>query len=296
MSPDRKEQLRRAEERFLSLAPGEQQRLRQLDSELQAGPDAAKLQSLMYRYCDWLKALPLYSRGELAELPPDKRLMSVKRLGEELAREGGRRLGGKDVEALWQWMNDCATRHEAALLETLSEPERKRLSEFRQPMLHRMVFGQMWQVWQRGQLADAGKLPPWMTDADLARLRAQLSSPARKRLEDLPTAQRQWEQVAAWIHHGMHPPGAARGMHGPPNADDERLANFFEKELTDEERDWLLSLPGEVMQRHLQRLYLTRSRPAGGPGRHPDGFNRPRRPVGERPPLQPPEKPSPPKT
>ena len=136
-----------------------------------------------------------------------------------------------------------------------------------------------------------------MTDADLTRLRAQLSPQARKRLEDLPTPQQQWEQVAAWIRHGMHPPGAARGMHGPPtNADDERLATFFEKVLTDEERDRLLSLPGEEMQRQLQRLYLTRTRPPGGPGRRPDGFNRPRRPGDDRPPKQPPDKPPPPKT
>ncbi len=39
-------------------------------------------------------------------------------------------------------------------------------------------------------------------------------------------------------------------------ADDERLADFFEKELPDEERDRLLSLPGDEMQRELQRLYL----------------------------------------
>ncbi len=296
MSPDKKEQLRRAEERFLGLDPAEQQHLRQLHAELQADPDAAKLQAVMDRYCDWLKALPFYDRGELAELPPNERIKRVKRLREEQAREGGRRLGGKDAEALRNWMNECVTRHEASFLKTLPEQQQKKLAEMGPLMRRGMVFGQMWPLWQRGPAADAGKLPPWMTDADLARLRAQLGAEARKRLEDLPTPQQQWEQVAAWIHHGMHLPGAARGMHGPStNVDDDRLATFFE-DLPIEERDRLLSLPGEDMQRQLQRLYLTRTRPPGGPGRRPDGFNRPRRPTGEPPPKQPPEKPTPPKT
>jgi len=147
MSPDRKEQLRRVEERFLGLDPGEQQHLRQLYAELQEDPDAAKLQSLMYRYCDWLKTLPLYSRGELAELPPDERIKWVKRrLREELAREGGRRLGGKDAEVLWKWMNDCATRHEEAFLNPhLQQP----LSPQHSPPRFCMEERRLWAVTRR---------------------------------------------------------------------------------------------------------------------------------------------------
>ena len=66
-------------------------------------------------------------------------------------------------------------------------------------------------------------------------------------------------------HHGF----AARGTY------DKRLAEFFEKEISDEDRDWLLGLPGEEMQQQLQRLFLTRTRPAGRPGSH-----RPDEPVG----------------
>ena len=75
------------------------------------------------------------------------------------------------------------------------------------------------------------------------------------------------------MHH------AIRQQHALGNfsiVDDERLADFFEKELSDEERDRLLNLPGDEMQRELQRLYLTRTKP-------PDASPRGRRPAGERP-------------
>ena len=167
-------------------------------------------------------------------------------------------------------MNDCVARHEAAFLKTLPEQQQKQLSQMGAAERHRRVFGQMWQSLQRRPRADAGKLPPWMTEEDLARLRAQLSRRGPQASGGPPHAPGQWQQVAAWIHHAMRPPGAARGLHGPPTkADDEQLADFFEKVLSDEERDRLLSLPGEEMQRQLQWLYMTRTRPPGGPGAAP---------------------------
>ena len=62
-------------------------------------------------------------------------------------------------------------------------------------------------------------------------------------------------------------------------ADDEPLADFFEHELSDEERDRLLSLPGDEMQRELQRLYLTRTKPPDGSPRR--GRRSDRRAAGE---------------
>ena len=46
-------------------------------------------------------------------------------------------------------------------------------------------------------------------------------------------------------------------MHGPlPRADDQCLAEFFEKGLNDQQRDQLLTLPSEEMQRKLLQMYL----------------------------------------
>ncbi|MEN6450192.1 MAG: hypothetical protein ABFC96_06860 [Thermoguttaceae bacterium] len=284
MSPEQKDELRRAAARFAVLGPADQQRLRQLDARVRSGDDSPKLQAVMHRYCDWLKSLPLYSRSELAELGPEARVKWVKRRlsFEDQAREGGGRLGGRDTETLGKWMNDCVERHEAAFLKTLPEPQRKRLSEFSDSaMRHRLVAGQMWLSWQRAHADEPGKMPPWVSENDLRRLRSQLSPQARKRLESRPTAQEQWNLVLAWMRHAMRP--AASHAHGPLNPDDERLAAFFEK-LPDEERNRLLSLPGEEMQRQLLRLYLTRIHAPGPPMQRGGGFDRPKRPGDDRAP------------
>ena len=136
-----------------------------------------------------------------------------------------------------------------AFLETLPEPQRKVLAELTEPTRHRMVFLAMWQ---------RGRRPIRQAAAHddrrgLARLRGQVEPETRKQLEAMPPADsgNWWPTGCA----GMRHPG--RGMHGPlPKDDDERLADFFEKELTDEERDRLLGLPGEEMQRELQQMYL----------------------------------------
>ncbi|MCE5268584.1 MAG: hypothetical protein LLG00_11930 [Planctomycetaceae bacterium] len=275
-----KDQLRRAQERFLAMQRADQQRLRRFDAELRGNPDAETLESLMHRYCDWLKTLPLYSRGELAELAPDARIKRIKRILDEQAHEGAKRLSGKDAEVLRQWMADCVSRREAAFLNTLPDAQRKRLSEFNQPATrHRILFGMMW---QRGVPADTGRLPKWVTENDLAQLQSQLSPAARTRLEELATPDRQWEQIVTWTRHGPRPSGAAHATRGPFSPDDERLAAFFEK-LEPQERDRLLSLPGEEMQRQLQRLYLTRTRPAAGQGHHPDNPDHSKRLKGDQP-------------
>ena len=48
---------------------------------------------------------------------------------------------------------------------------------------------------------------------------------------------------------------AAWDMKFPPGINDQDLARFFEKDLTDQQRDHLLSLPNEDMQRELRQLY-----------------------------------------
>ena len=39
---------------------------------------------------------------------------------------------------------------------------------------------------------------------------------------------------------------------------DEQLADFFEYQLSDEKRDWLMSLPGEEMLQHFASYISTR--------------------------------------
>jgi hypothetical protein len=264
MSLDAKEQLLRAEDRFAGLAPAEQQRLRRLHEDLQSDPDALKLQAVMHAYYEWLKGLPPLTWADLSEGEPNERIILVKkRLKEEQQREGARRPDAKDMAALRAWMDDCATRHEADFLKSLTnEQERKRFSESGKPFRHQMVFGYLRRQWL---VPNSAKLPPMMTNDDLARLREKLSPETRKELED-KTPVEQWRLAAGWMRQGFRRPFEDRRPHGPlSQSDDERLADFFEKGLTDEQRDRLLSMPGEEMQWELQRLFLMHTRQPEGP-------------------------------
>jgi len=271
LGPSAKARLLRRQERFAGLPLDQQQRLRQLHEQLQRDPEADALRTVISRYGEWLEGLSSSGRAELADLQPADRVQWVKkRLQAERMREGGRRPGGKDMKAIMKWANKYATRHEASFLATLPEKQRKRLAEMSPSMRHRMVFGQMWQRWRSAGFTK----PPLATDEDLLQLRATLSPSLRKRLEALPPDQ-QWGLVARWLREGMRHPWGPRGMHGPlPKADDARLAEFFETGLTGAQRDRLLGLPGEQMQRELQRLFLLRAKPFGPP-RHSSGRPKP---------------------
>jgi hypothetical protein len=179
------------------------------------------------------------------------------------------------MEKLWSWMNDCAARHEKQFLENLPEPRRKELAKFSPTEQHRIVIRELGRRWQA---AGPGKPPPMMTEDDLVRLRADLSPESRRHLESLPPG-KQWRQVAEWIYY------AVRQRHAPglfSKAADERLADFFENVLIDVERDRLLSLPGDEMQRELLGMYLRRTKPPETPIRRPNGVNRGQRPTGQQ--------------
>ena len=274
MSLSAKGQLSRLEERFLAFDPDQQQQLRRLHRAIQAAPDASQLRQVMHRYYGWVKTLPLYARMELAELEPAERVEAVKK---RLKDGHGQPLGDKDIEVLWQWVNECAKQHEEQFRQNLPEPRRNALAKLTPSALHRMVVLDLgWQLQATGR----NKPPPAMTNQDLASLRASLSPEMRRYLEPLPTT-RQWQQVAAWMRHAVRQRHAFGYFE---KDDDERLAEFFETELTAEERDRLLSLPGDEMQRRLQRLYLTRTRPPDGSSRRGNRFG------GERPAKKGPDK------
>ena len=68
-----------------------------------------------------------------------------------------------------------------------------------------------------------------------------------------------------WIRHLARQQLAVRRGAGTPQSHfDEQLADFFEHQLSDEERERLLALPGDEMQSQLRELYLS------GPGHRSD--------------------------
>jgi len=280
MSPQDQALLRERQERFARLSPEEQERLRRLHDEIDEAPDAEQLRQIMERYYEWYKALPPYQRAELNELPPAERVKRIKALKQEMARKAakrpapedatraprlrklleeqyksGKRPGPQDVEALSRWIEAYASARALRLLDDLPEPRRAELHEelarIKDPARRREVAGLKWLEWQ---LNNPGKLPP-LGEKELADLRAKLTPPTRQRLEAMPPDE-QAKTVASWVRqfvlyrYASHRPGEPL-----PQVTEEDLARFFEKHVNPDDRNRLLSLPEEELQRELTRRY-----------------------------------------
>lgn len=261
--PVQQEQLRRRQEQFASLAAPDQQHLRHLQQQLDGDPEATQLHLIVQRYCDWLKTLPLYRRAEVLESEPGERIKRIKKLLAEQARPA-KGLNEPDAAALLRWMDQYVAANESRLLQTLSKPRRQQLLEMSPAKRLRVVA---WLLEQQWQAAPPGKAP--LTDNELAELRSQLSPGARDRLASKPPAE-QWRILNSWLRHIARSHAVGRRPDDPLAASQEaELATLFEHELTDQQRDRLLSLPAEEMQRELRKMYFQRFRPAeasGSPG------------------------------
>jgi len=250
MKPAEQEQLLRKQERWESLAPAERERLLRLHEEVTNNPEAAQV---MRRYCEWLSTLPAARRETLLELEPKDRIKRIKELREEEAKANARRPDPGDVERLVRWMDEYAAKQEDRFVKKLPEDRRQPWAKLDARKRHDRI---KWFIWLGWQIPGPGKLPT-MSDEDLKDVRARLSPDTQKRLEALPPAE-QWRTFAGWLRRS-------------PPIDEEHLADFFERELTNEERDDLMSRPPDEMQKELRKLYLAKYKLIEPPVRPPDG-------------------------
>lgn len=283
LSPAEKQELLERFKRFNRLDPAEQERLRRLRKQLDEDEQGEQLRQVMQRYYDWLKTLAPYRRAELLELPADARVKRIQELLADASRRSGRPTGSwgetmhrawrggalpdsakrplrrpdpADMEGLFAWMDSYAKRHEDALLKKLPNPQRERLrnelARVTDPVRRQELLGWIWLWWQ----LDSPSQLPALSDRELAELRSKLSETTRKRLEGLAPAE-QWRAISGLITAFLLHQYSSRHTGKPlPAVTEEELAQFFERELTAEQRDKLLNLSGEEMQRQLWRMYV----------------------------------------
>ena len=170
-------------------------------------------------------------------------------------RGGGKRAAPKDVDALDQWMFDYAARHGPKKVDELAEPlraqVRQEMARVKAPALAARVPAL---VWLRSRLGEGGK-PLAITADELANLRARLATAALKQhIESLSGSEQQqllttlMKRLLDW-HFANHRFGQSWLAVG-----DNELAQFLEK-LDPEQRDKLLRLPNDEMQRELVVRY-----------------------------------------
>jgi hypothetical protein len=292
MAPEQKERLIHNQERLAALPAAEQQNLRSLADELEADPQAEHLRHLLVRYHEWLKKLSPGQRAELLELPTDKRLVKIKEIRAEQSRHihqesaGGEPVTLADFGHIIKWIESYAWKHRDALLKDATPEIRNQIERLPENKRHRQILWLLVKRWHSGQ---QDGLPP-ISQQEIEALAEKLSPQARDRLKNtagLP-AERQlvhrWVQAA--VRHRLETVGLSRPL--SPVAQHE-LAQFFEHELTSDQREQLLALPPERMQRELRRLYFmqpghaapvqppsgepeaTKPSPAGGKHQKPNG-------------------------
>jgi len=236
--------LQRRWREFVTLPAEERQRLRRLHAEIERAPDRAALRATLERYCRWVEALPPLRRAELLELEPEERVNRVKSILEEQAKWESKRPPSQDLAAFTRWLEQYVARHEAEVLQSMPEMHRRRLAEASPAQRKRLL------LWWRWQAASAGILQP-PSPSDLAELYRVLSPETRTKLEAKPVAE-QARILNGWV---KHTPLAGAWKGGPRAVAEQQLSHFFEHDLSEQQRDRLLGMPPEQMQRELLRMY-----------------------------------------
>ncbi len=257
MSPTEKEQLRRRQESFEKLDPAKREQLRELHEKLQTDANSERLNRVMHGYCTWLKRLPLYRQAELRELEPAERIERIKQLRKEQAG----RLTDEDMKGLSGWMEQHASKHKAHFQELLSDRAMQATAGLEPEKRRGLLASIAWRQWLMGRSGT----PPQATDEDLTAVRTSLTEKTRKRLESEPT-DKQWQTLCGWVRYSFRHRMSSRRFRGhtPPELQKE-LDRFFEEELDGAQRDRLLSLPADELQRELWRTYVSHERPGEQP-------------------------------
>jgi hypothetical protein len=258
LSPDESTRLLHNRERLALLPAAEQAKLRKLADEVDRDPQRDRLRHVMNRYYQWLKKLGPVQRAELLELSPEARLAKIKQLRSEqqqrLAAEsaGGEPLSVADLEHILKWIENQAWKNRAALLTEVKPDRRAQFDQLDASKQRRAIMALVAQRWRNGKPGSLGEV----TARDLHNLVEKLSPAAQNRFKQATSSveQRQllrhWGQLAA-----RHRVETAVNSRKPPDYTEEELNHFFEHDLSAEQRERLLALPPDRLQRELRQLY-----------------------------------------
>ena len=258
-----REQLRRQSKTFAGLPDREKRRLRAFHAHLMATDDPERLYGLMKRYRDWLGSLSANERAEIMDLPMEDRVAAIKAKMVAMSSQPlpASELSPQDMRTFAKVLITFVQRHEKELKQRLPEATQRELQALQPPQ-------RMWTLAQRvleadpqtnvdTQPADNPRVPdrgvPDLldTNAIVPRLMDSLSPSARDQLAAAVEADRERELFLSWLE-------AMRLRHFRMSR--ERLQQFFERELSPEERNRLEGLPPEEMKKQLQELFRQRFR------------------------------------
>jgi hypothetical protein len=259
MSPAEKQQLLRKQERFAALPLEDQQRLERLHEQLETDIGADKLRRVMSRYYEWLGTLSPGQRAELFEKTPDERVAVIKKLKADQAQPPanaayeGAPLPPQDAQKVIHWLENLAWSRREELLKHLKPAERKRIEGLDEARQRAALLPIAWRRWHgtgTGVLASTGR-------DGVRELVQQLSPPVRQRLEAAQTPEQKQQQFRQLMQSALGRRIKTGGRMTPP-VNQEDLERFFTRDLNADERERLLGLSADEMQRELRKMYWQR--------------------------------------
>jgi hypothetical protein len=244
-SAQRQELLRRYE-RFSQLAPAEQKRLRDLQAEISADPQAARLHQVLERYHEWLKTITPSQRATLAELPPDKRVDEIERIQRhQRTAQRLEQLTSQDTREIRRWVYDLVKQHRAEVIAAMSEPDRRKFNKQDKTSADRWLI---YRIFRESRV----------TPQDIERLAERLSDSARAELAADASPQAQRRLVGTWIFGLLYRSGSWRGDRRVNPLIGDELLEFLQNDVPPAEREQLLKRPREEMLRELRKMYFER--------------------------------------
>ena len=202
--------------RFRSMPPDQQKRLRALHQEIESAPDAAELQQTMLDYQQWLDDLPPSEQFELRELPLKER---VKQIASEVhAYDNSLELTPDELRILFRsvrqnlpWLRDFVQRG------MRRRPTGRDLRDFQE----------MFRVVREG-----------------------LPEEKREQFDQLTPPER-IQHCRSWLRQAAKLRGAGR----PDQPSEQELEKFFVEEVDATAKEELLAMPRDKMQHQLRQMY-----------------------------------------
>ena len=268
ISDDRRVTLRANFNRFRNMPAAEQERLRNLHTEIESSPDSLQLQQTVIRYQQWLNNLPASEQYSLRKLPPAERVSRVARMLSATQENNALNLTPRELKNLWDkiqpQLKGLGDKAEA----DFPEHDLKRLRASREDRYSRELL--------RMLIDQSERFQPIILEA--------LPEDASRQFEQLPQLKKreqmfEWGRQSMWLQkHDWQAPGQSG------EALQQDLEEYFVAELEPGEKERLLALPPDQMQQELERMFrgAPSSRRWGGP---PEHGRRP--PPGMRPPHGP---------
>lgn len=270
LDADEQTTLRGKLNRFHDLPTKKQESLRQIHRELESDEDRDQLLQTMFIYEQWLDGLDPSEQYELRDMPADERVRLVAREMERMADSRSFDLSDEQLKALFEEVKPYIQRvirenaddfRKAVMARSGRDPQRFDGL----PMRNKSMFVFLYAM--RNSREEMRKFIDTVVDA--------LPEEMQDDFRGLPPGKRQ-EVIVSWFrrYHTQ-----ANGSRRPGKVSEQELEEFFVEVLEPKERERLLALPREEMQRQLRRMYLFKSPHRGPPeGRRPGE----RRPVGPR--------------